>query len=87
MRGLGIPSVPAGARAATRAHPAGLTPREQEVLTLICESLSNEEIAARLVLSPRTVDHHVSSVLTKLSVDSRRRAADIARETGLILVT
>jgi DNA-binding CsgD family transcriptional regulator len=87
MRGLGIPSVPAGARAATRAHPAGLTPREQEVLTLICESLSNEEIAARLVLSPRTVDHHVSSVLTKLSVDSRRRAADIARETGLIPVT
>jgi DNA-binding CsgD family transcriptional regulator/tetratricopeptide (TPR) repeat protein len=84
MRQLGIRSIPAGSRAATRANPAGLTRREQEVLELLCESLSNEQIAARLVLSVRTVDHHVSAILGKLGVASRQLAAETAKRSGLV---
>jgi DNA-binding CsgD family transcriptional regulator len=83
---LGSGSVPAGARAATRAHPAGLTPREQEVLELVAEGLSDEQIAGRLVLSVRTVHHHVSSLLAKLGVSSRKEAAVEAQRRGLVPV-
>jgi DNA-binding CsgD family transcriptional regulator/tetratricopeptide (TPR) repeat protein len=84
MRGLGIRSIPAGSRSATRANPAGLTRREQEVLELLCDSLSNEQIAERLVLSVRTVDHHVSAILGKLGVASRQLAAETAKRSGLV---
>jgi DNA-binding CsgD family transcriptional regulator/tetratricopeptide (TPR) repeat protein len=75
MRILGIRSVPAGQRAATRANPLGLTRREQEVLDLLCEGRTNASIAAKLVISPKTVDHHVSAVLSKLGVSNRAEAA------------
>jgi DNA-binding CsgD family transcriptional regulator len=84
LKRLGAESVPSGARAATRAHPAGLTPREQEVLGLLAQRLTDEQIADRLVLSVRTVHHHVSSVLTKLGVSSRHEAAQEARDRGLV---
>lgn len=71
---------PRGPRRTTRAHPAGLTAREAEVLELLAQNLTNAEIADRLVLSTRTVDHHVSAVLTKLGVTNRADAARRATE-------
>ncbi|QNN51843.1 ATP-binding protein [Nocardioides mesophilus] len=86
LRRLGSPSVPTGSRAATRAHPAGLTQREAEVLALVAEGMTDEQIAVRLVVSVRTVHHHVSAVLTKLGVTSRHAAATEARLRGLVVV-
>jgi DNA-binding CsgD family transcriptional regulator/tetratricopeptide (TPR) repeat protein len=63
-----------GPRGTTRGNPAGLTARELEVLELLVGGLQNREIADRLVLSPRTVDHHVSAVLRKLGAKSRVEA-------------
>ena len=79
MRSLGIRSVPAGQRAATRKNPLGLTPREQEVLELLCEGRTNAAIAVKLVISPKTAEHHVSSILAKLGISNRADAADAVR--------
>jgi len=64
-----------GQRAATRENPFGLTQREQEVLELLCEGRTNAGIATKLVISPKTVDHHVSSILAKLGLSKRSEAA------------
>lgn len=55
-----------------------ISPREAEVLTLVGEQLTNPEIAARLYISVRTVESHVSSLLRKLDVDDRRALAALA---------
>jgi DNA-binding NarL/FixJ family response regulator len=68
---------------ATAANPAGLTTRQVEVLGLLVEGLSDAEIAARLSLSAKTVGHHVSAVLAKLGIGSRREAAAAARRLGI----
>jgi DNA-binding NarL/FixJ family response regulator len=83
MRDLGIRGIPAGARTATKAHPRGLTAREQQILQLLSEGQSNEEISATLFISVRTVEHHVSAILGKLGVSTRHRAAKEARQLGL----
>lgn len=85
IRELGL-RPPAPARSSTRAHPRGLTAREQEVLELVAVGLTNEQVAARLVIATRTVDHHVSSVLGKLGVGNRRDAAAEAARLGLLPV-
>jgi DNA-binding CsgD family transcriptional regulator/tetratricopeptide (TPR) repeat protein len=82
LRDLGI-RVPLGPRQTTRANPAGLTARQLEVLSLLLDGLTNVEIADRLVVSPRTAEHHVAAVLTKLGAPSRREAARRASELRL----
>jgi DNA-binding CsgD family transcriptional regulator/tetratricopeptide (TPR) repeat protein len=72
-------------RAATRRNPGGLTTRELEVLRLVADGLNNPEIAARLVVSPKTVEHHVSSILRKLGVRTRTQTAAAAVRLGIDL--
>jgi DNA-binding NarL/FixJ family response regulator len=79
LRELGVAGVPRGPAAATRSNPAGLTARQLDVLDLLVDGLSNAQIADRLVISPKTADHHVSAILAKLEVRSRGEAAAAAR--------
>jgi predicted ATPase/DNA-binding CsgD family transcriptional regulator len=82
LRDLGA-RVPAGPREATLSNPAGLTARQLEVAALLAEGLTNAEIAERLVVSPRTAEHHVAAVLRKLGAATRRDAARRAAELQL----
>jgi len=83
LRRRGVQHVPRGPRPATRANPAGLTQRQVDILGLVAKGLTNAEIADLLVVSVRTVDHHVAAILTKLAVGSRRQAAELARDLGI----
>jgi DNA-binding CsgD family transcriptional regulator/tetratricopeptide (TPR) repeat protein len=83
LRELGVRGLPRGPRASTRDNPAGLTSRELEVLELVAEGFRNAEIAGRLVVSPRTVDHHVSTILRKLGVRTRAQASAEAARLSL----
>ena len=76
--------IPRGPREQTRANPGGLTARELEVLALVADGLTNAQLADRLFLSAKTVDHHVSSVLRKLGEPNRAAAAAAARQRGLL---
>lgn len=78
LRALGVRGIPRGPHTSTRSHPAGLTPRQAEVLDLLAQGMTNNEIAGQLVVSVRTVDHHVAAVLQKLGVSSRHEAAEQA---------
>jgi DNA-binding CsgD family transcriptional regulator len=78
LRGLGV-----AGRRVTRGERDDLTARELEVLGLIAAGLSNAEIARRLVISPKTAEHHVGRVLAKLGVRSRAEAAAHAVRAGL----
>jgi DNA-binding CsgD family transcriptional regulator len=84
MRGEGMRRIPRGPRATTRQNRFGLTRRELEILGCLTEGLSNSRIGARLHVSPKTVDHHVSSVLGKLGAATRGEAARIAGEQDLL---
>ena len=83
LRERGVTTVPRGPTPETRANPAGLTGRQVEILRMVVEGRTNAEIAAKLVLSVRTVDHHVSAVLQKLDITSRREVPAAAARLGL----
>ncbi len=84
LRARGVRGVPRGPRLRTREYPAGLTRRELEVLVLLAQGLRNAQIAQRLVVSEKTVDHHVSAVLRKLDVRTRGHAGAEALRLGLL---
>jgi DNA-binding CsgD family transcriptional regulator len=84
MRDRGVRDLRQGPRASTRENPAGLTARELDVVALLSEGLRNAQIADRLVVSRKTVDHHVSAILGKLGVSTRTEAAAEAVRLGIV---
>jgi DNA-binding NarL/FixJ family response regulator len=84
MRASGIKSIPRGMRESTRTNTAYLTDRELDVLEQLKEGLKNKEIADKLFISAKTVDHHISSILVKLDVDSRAKAVNEAARLGIL---
>jgi DNA-binding CsgD family transcriptional regulator len=83
LRNRGIGSIGRGPRRSTINNPAQLTSRQVEILILMADQLTNAEIAARLFITPKTVEHHVSAILSKLGVQSRKQAAAEAVRLGL----
>jgi DNA-binding NarL/FixJ family response regulator len=84
LRARGERGLARGPRASTLSNPAGLTPRELEVLRFVAQGLRNAEIAGELVLSERTVDHHVAAILRKLQARTRAEAGAEAVRRGLV---
>ncbi|HEY7781132.1 MAG TPA: AAA family ATPase [Ktedonobacterales bacterium] len=84
LRELGARDLPRGPRASTRANDAHLTVRELEVLELVVQGLRNGEIASRLSLAPKTVDHHISAIFAKLRVTTRAEAIAQTLARGLV---
>ncbi|MEN3330285.1 MAG: hypothetical protein V7638_5092 [Acidobacteriota bacterium] len=84
LRATGVRGIPRGPRPTTKDNPAGLTARQMEVLSLMSEGCTNAEMADRLFISYKTVDHHVSAILAKLDARSRAEAISIALQSNLI---
>jgi DNA-binding CsgD family transcriptional regulator/tRNA A37 threonylcarbamoyladenosine biosynthesis protein TsaE len=82
MREKGIKNIPKGPRQSTKDNIAGLTSRQIEVLNLLKQGLTNNEIAGKLYISSKTVDHHVSAILSKLNINSRSEAAVFSIKDG-----
>ena len=84
LRKSGVKKIPRGARKTTQSNSAQLTSRELDVLQLINEGLQNKEIASKLFISAKTVDHHITSILYKLEVNSRAKAVHEAIRLKII---
>jgi DNA-binding CsgD family transcriptional regulator len=84
MRAAGLRNIPRGRRVSTRQNSYGLTNRELATLREIANGLTNSEIGDKLYISAKTVDHHVSAILAKLGVSTRREAAEAARVHKLL---
>lgn len=67
-----------------REGPAGLTPREVEVLILLARGLSNKEIARQLVISPKTAGNHIEHIYSKIGASTRAKASLFAMQHGLL---
>jgi DNA-binding CsgD family transcriptional regulator/tetratricopeptide (TPR) repeat protein len=79
LRALGATRLPRRSSPVRRPNPVGLTERQLDVLELLAEGATNAEIASRLHLSVRTVDHHVGGIFSRLGTRSRRDAAAVHR--------
>jgi len=84
MRAGGIKKIPRGLRESTRTNPAQLTNRELDVLQLLQKGNQNKEIAGTLFISPKTAEHHISSILFKLDVKTRSKAISEAVRLGIL---
>ena len=84
LRRRGAANLPRGPRAATRENPSQLTARELEVLALVADGLRNRDIADRLFLSTKTVEHHVAAIRAKLGARTRGEAGAQALRLGLL---
>lgn len=84
LRERGVRGLPRGPRPRTRENPGGLTARELEVLALLADGLRDVQIAEKLVVSVKTVDHHVGAILPKLGVRTRGEAVAQAARLGLL---
>ena len=85
MRASGFKRIPRGLRESTKCNPAQLTKRELDVLQLLTKDIQNKEIAEALFISAKTVDHHISSILSKLQVSSRTKAVAEATRLGILI--
>jgi DNA-binding CsgD family transcriptional regulator len=83
LRERGVRNIPRGRQERTKQNPHELTRRQVQVLALLAEGCRNAEIAGRLFVTEKTVDHHVSAVLEKLQVRSRAEAAGVAHRLGI----
>jgi DNA-binding CsgD family transcriptional regulator len=77
-------SVPRRRSHRTKDDASDLTPRQTEVLSLLAERRSNVDIADQLFLSPRTVEHHVAAVMSKLDASTRDEAVEKAADRGIL---
>lgn len=85
LTAAGVQGIPRRPRQTSPAPAVeGLTPRQMEILQLLGEGLTNADVADRLFLSTRTVDHHVSAILTRLGAKNRSQAVHIARSARLL---
>jgi DNA-binding NarL/FixJ family response regulator len=80
----GVRHVTRGPRESTLNNPGQLTDRQIDILTLLRKGLQNKEIADKLFISPKTVDHHISAILSKLDVSSRAKAVLEAQKLGIL---
>jgi DNA-binding NarL/FixJ family response regulator len=80
----GVRNIPTGPRESTLKNPAQLTARQIDILQLLNKGLPNKEIADQLFISPKTVDHHISAILSKLSVNSRTQAVVESQRLGIL---
>lgn len=79
LQASGVAQLPRLPRRSTRQNPFGLTDRQVDILSLLVDGLTNAQISARLHISPKTADHHVSAILDRMDVHSREAAAALAR--------
>ncbi|MFT3907359.1 MAG: AAA family ATPase [Steroidobacteraceae bacterium] len=84
LKAAGVQSVPRGPRARTRDNPAGLTPRELQILSLLAAGCTTTRIAGHLSRSTRTVDHHIEAIFAKLKVANRGDAVLAGHRLGLL---
>jgi len=87
LRATGARGIRRGPRQSTKENPSGLTNRQLEVLALMADGLANSDIGDRLFISAKTVDHHVSAILSKLDAKTRGEAVAMASQAGLIKQT